>query len=108
MNEKVILFESRELLDRHVAEKAIIQVSVGGQRYCLTRIAQRVFVFETKCPHFDHPLTQASVNPYGQVVCPWHGYQFDLGSGNESQSRCRDLIVKEAQWNEDGALVVVL
>ena len=35
------------------------------------------------CPHEDGPLTEGWIEG-GAAVCPWHGFDFDLGSG-----RCR-------------------
>ncbi len=35
------------------------------------------------CPHEDGPLAEGWLEA-GAVVCPWHGFDFDLGTG-----RCR-------------------
>lgn len=35
------------------------------------------------CPHEDGPLAEGWIEG-GAVVCPWHGFDFDLGTG-----RCR-------------------
>ena len=108
MKEEVILFQSISALDSVLKERKIIQISYNDQKYALTRFGSRVFVFEPKCPHFDYPLVQANVNSDCRVVCPWHGYQFDLTSGQELIDRCRPLSVQEARWNAEGQLVALL
>ncbi|MFH6983804.1 Rieske (2Fe-2S) protein [Marinoscillum luteum] len=108
MKEEVILFQSISALDSVLKDRKIIQISYNEQKYALTRFGTRIFVFEPKCPHFDYPLVEASVNGACRVVCPWHGYQFDLSTGQELIDRCRPLSVQEATWNADGQLVTQL
>jgi nitrite reductase/ring-hydroxylating ferredoxin subunit len=38
------------------------------------------------CPHQGGPLAEGEVAG-GVVTCPWHGWQFDLGSGQLLHSR---------------------
>jgi len=64
------------------------------------------FVFESLCPHREHPLEAASVEG-GIVECPLHGYQFSLRSGEllyASEQPCRSLRVWPViyQGNEVG------
>ena len=49
------------------------EVAVGG-----TTLA-----FEATCPHWGGPLADAPVHEDGTIVCPWHGYRFDLRSGRQ-------------------------
>lgn len=43
----------------------------------------RFFACAASCPHEDGPLAEGWVE-VDAVVCPWHGYDFDLATG-----RCR-------------------
>lgn len=36
--------------------------------------------FEDRCPHKGAPLSAGKVHD-GVVVCPWHGFRFDLRTG---------------------------
>lgn len=108
MKEEVILFSDKKTFQKTLQEKGIIQIQYNQQKYCVTKVGQSVYVFEPKCPHFDYPLIQAKVNAFSKVVCPWHGYQFDLTNGEEQRHRCRALDVRLAYWNEKEELVVKL
>jgi len=46
-------------------------------------------VFPALCPHQMGPLVDAQIIA-GAVTCPWHGYRFDLHSGdNLTGQACR-------------------
>ena len=55
----------------------------------------------TVCPHWGGPLGSGRIEA-GSVVCPWHGYRFDLttGAGPDGQS-CR--LLARARVEVDGA-----
>jgi len=42
------------------------------------------------CPHMLGPLAQGKIEK-GRVICPWHGYAFDLESGGELGQKCGAL-----------------
>ena len=105
---EVILFNTKEELTNIVGNYAIVTVIVNLEQMSVTRINDDVYVFESKCPHFDHPMKDAKVSPAGKVTCTWHNYQFDLNSGKESETRCRSMKTKKAYYNENGQLLVQL
>ncbi len=57
-----------------------VEVDYRGRRYCLTAIDSRWFVYPSVCPHQLGPLRSSEVVE-GVVRCPWHGYAFDVVSG---------------------------
>ena len=53
---------------------------VAGRVLAVFRLETGVKIIEGICPHAGGPLAQGMVR--GEVVtCPWHGWQFDVGSG---------------------------
>ncbi len=50
----------------------------------------RVYATEPWCPHRGGPLIDGIVAA-GKVVCPLHGYAFDLTRGKPSHSECRAI-----------------
>jgi len=56
-------------------------VRVGGRELRLIEVAGEIFVHPTVCPHRGGPLGDAPVAD-GCVTCPWHGYRYDLRSGD--------------------------
>jgi nitrite reductase (NADH) small subunit len=56
-------------VERHGVALAVFNAG-GGRFYATGPI----------CPHEDGPLTEGWVEA-GAVVCPWHGFDFDLATG---------------------------
>ena len=62
-------------------------VDVRGARIRIVEIAGRLCAHTTVCPHLGGPLEQSTPDADGCVVCPWHGYRFDLRSGMSADGR---------------------
>lgn len=74
-------------------------VEVRGREYAVLRAADRVFVVRGRCPHQLAPLRAGTVGPLlagsaeGGVTldpcrrvlaCPWHGWEFDVETGESA------------------------
>ena len=55
-------------------------VQVVGRELALFRDGERLFALDNSCPHAGGPLAEGSQQD-GHVVCPWHGWRFELASG---------------------------
>ena len=56
------------------------EVVADGHIYAVYNVDGQFFVLEGICPHAGGPLGNGSLN--GSIVtCPWHGWQFDVTSG---------------------------
>ena len=77
-----------------------IHKAVGG------KTAQSVFfAFEHLCPHQMHPLSEAQITAFGEVVCPLHAYRFHLQTGSEANQKCRDLKTFEVEIRQEGVFI---
>jgi len=54
--------------------------NLGGQAFCLRDVAGELVVHSATCPHLLGPLDGDCLEG-DTLVCPWHGYQFDVHSG---------------------------
>ncbi len=53
---------------------------VGGRIVALFHVEDRFLALDGICPHAGGPLAQGKLN--GCIVtCPWHGWQFDVSTG---------------------------
>lgn len=59
--------------------EAVVQ-EVGGTTVAVFSVAGDVYALENVCPHQGGPLGEGKVED-GCVYCPWHGWQFDLETG---------------------------
>jgi nitrite reductase/ring-hydroxylating ferredoxin subunit len=102
-------------------------VEVDGIAVGVFRRNGRFTAYENVCPHMGGPVCQGRIMPrvveliaddktslgfafskdQANVVCPWHGYEFDIGTGrHQGNPRTRLLPVKIAVV--DGDLVLTL
>ncbi len=55
-------------------------VVLADHAYAVCNDAGRFAVVDNACPHAGGNLGGAAVRA-GRIVCPWHGYQWDLVTG---------------------------
>jgi len=78
---------------------------IGSLRICMVRRDQKFFVVQDACSHNGESLSKGKVNHLGEIVCPWHGHQFDLKTGRELSERSEDLITYPVKADETGIFV---
>lgn len=54
----------------------------GGERFRIVEHEGGLVAHGIVCPHLLGPLDDAPITD-GRVVCPWHGYAFDVATGEE-------------------------
>ncbi len=67
----------------------------------------RVYATEPWCPHKGGPLIDGIVAA-GKVVCPLHGYTFDLASGKPAHNECRAIRTYPVKLTEEDEVLVTL
>lgn len=55
-------------------------VMAGDRSLAVFVSGGRCYVTDGRCPHNGGPLAQGWIRN-GRVICPWHWYRFELGSG---------------------------
>ena len=58
----------------------VLEVSLDGRPLCVANVDGAICVLDGTCPHEGGPLGEGSLEN-GRVVCPWHGYAFDVHTG---------------------------
>jgi nitrite reductase/ring-hydroxylating ferredoxin subunit len=59
-------------------------VDVRGTRIRIVEVDGTLCAHTTVCPHLGGPLEEAVPDADGCIVCPWHGYRFDLRTGRRA------------------------
>lgn len=77
---------------------------MAGGRLCVTRVNGEIAVLDNVCPHSEGPLGQGMVED-GRVVCPYHGWAFDVKTGAASHAPDEKVRIYEAVI-KDGELLV--
>lgn len=60
---------------------SVRRLEVDGRRIALFNVGGSFYAVEDSCSHRGGPLSQGPVTGTA-VMCPWHGAQFDLVTGN--------------------------
>jgi nitrite reductase/ring-hydroxylating ferredoxin subunit len=58
----------------------LLERTVAGHEIVLCRHSGRVHAFQGNCPHRNAPLGHGNLVD-GCIVCPWHGWEFDVERG---------------------------
>ena len=53
----------------------------GAHTICVANMDGTYAAVDNVCPHRGGPLGQGVVEG-AKIVCPWHGWEFDLATGN--------------------------
>jgi nitrite reductase/ring-hydroxylating ferredoxin subunit len=61
-------------------ERLPLVLRAAGREIRLIELDGEIRAHPTVCPHRGGPLAEAALDN-GCVVCPWHGYRYDLRSG---------------------------
>jgi nitrite reductase/ring-hydroxylating ferredoxin subunit len=103
--EWIRIFENSESARSVVMAGRPQLVVIGSVRICLVLHNDKLLAIEDKCSHNGESLSKGVVNYLGEVVCPWHGYRFNLKTGRESAERSRDLATFPLKEDAEGVFI---
>ena len=84
----------------------VLEFSIGERPLCVVNLSGEICVLDGTCPHEGGPLGEGTLED-GRVVCPWHGYAFDVHTGDAADDPEVKAQVLEAKV-ENGELRVKL
>lgn len=80
-------------------------VQVGGVELAIFNLKDRFVAIENRCPHQGGPLCDGIVSG-ATVVCPLHGWRFDLDSGAAIRASVPACVATFPTRVEDGIILV--
>lgn len=81
-----------------------ILAEVGGTEVAVFMCQGRVIATQGQCPHAEGPLHEGEVE--GAILtCPWHGWSFDLNTGQSQEDDT--LVLKRYPVRIDGDDILV-
>jgi nitrite reductase (NADH) small subunit len=84
------------------ASGSVAEFTANGRAFCVANLDGAISVLNGTCPHEEGPLGEGTIEN-GCVVCPWHGYAFDLRTGEATDDPALKAEVYESKV-EDGEL----
>ena len=106
-------------LTEDVLEGGRVVVDVQGTEIGIFRLDGRLYAWENRCAHFGGPVCQGVLmnrvverldgekrslgddfDDQLHIVCPWHGYEYDIRTGEhpaDPKARLRPIDVEERE-----------
>lgn len=83
-----------------------MDVELQGRSYVLVENRGKLVAYPSLCPHQLGPLGAAALEEDGTVTCPWHGYRFDVITGDcVSGHSCRMGRLPQVLETEDAVIL---
>jgi nitrite reductase/ring-hydroxylating ferredoxin subunit len=95
--------EAYKLLKNNVPRLA----KANGNHFCVVRVRDRIYAFESLCPHLKEPLSNGKINHLDEIICPLHHFRFSLKTGSETSNRCRPLIIYPVAQETEARVTLV-
>src|SRR5438270_13548634 len=111
-------------LTEDVLEGGRVVVDVDGTEIGIFRLDGRLYAWENRCAHLGGPVCQGTLmnrvferldgdkrslgddfGPQLHIVCPWHGYEYDVRTGAHPADPAARLRAVEVQEQEGEILV---
>jgi nitrite reductase (NADH) small subunit len=85
---------------------SVRMVRAGDEEIALAHVDGEFYATQGHCLHLQGPLGEGRVDDH-VLTCPWHGWQYDLRSGENEFDRAIRLQTYEVRV-EDGNIQVAL
>lgn len=82
-------------------------IETASGRYCLRHLDGAWIAHSAVCPHQLGPLQHGGLDAEGRVTCPWHGYTFDVRTGENVEGQCPALTAAPDLIERDGQLYLI-
>jgi len=101
----VRIFSTQTEARQRITENKPQLVVVDGKRICLVLRQNSFFAVADRCTHNGESLSKGLVTHLGDVVCPWHGYRFNLKTGREAAQQSADLETYPVREDDTGVYI---
>lgn len=81
-------------------------VNVGNEEIAIFNQNGQFYAIDNVCPHSGAPLAAGEVED-NIVICPWHGWQFDITNGKSTSNPASCLKSYPCKVEGDSILVEV-
>ena len=106
MNKKFNWYKIAETLsDINLSNERLAEFKVNGKTVCVAIFMDTLFGFTAKCPHAGGNLSDGYLDSTGNIVCPLHGYKFNVQSGKNTSGEGYYLKTYPIESRLDGIFI---
>ena len=91
----------------HFAENNIAAINVEGKSICVIKTPKGLKACVSKCPHACGDLSSGFLDKRGNIICPVHGYRFNLNNGRDTEGEGYFLKMFEIKEDDDGVYITL-
>lgn len=90
-------------------EESPQRVTINEKKYLVCKVDEEVYAFRNVCPHQHGPIAEGKIDcENNTVLCPWHGWEFDLDGGTSVvDNGIGDTLPQAKTQVEDGDVYLV-
>ena len=96
----------RVCTSQELVEGQAVEVVFRGDVIAVYRHANALYAIDGVCMHQGGPLARGRVVD-GTVTCPWHGWQYELATGNHAPT-CKPMLKTYEIQESDGLIEIDL
>jgi nitrite reductase/ring-hydroxylating ferredoxin subunit len=67
-------------------ERLPVAIEFAGEWFRIVEVEGELLAHGLRCPHLLGPLDQCDLVD-GRIICPWHGYAYDVSTGRSADGR---------------------
>jgi 3-phenylpropionate/trans-cinnamate dioxygenase ferredoxin subunit len=97
---------SNKYSDLNFAQNNIAVIEIDSKKICLARHDDQLFAFAFQCPHAGGFLADGYIDALGNVVCPLHGYKYNMKNGRNTSGEGYYLKHWPVEIREDGVFIL--
>lgn len=76
-----------------------------GKKITVAKVGEKLFGCAYQCPHASGIMSNGFIDPQGNIVCPLHGYKFNLSNGLNTSGEGYFLKIFALEEREDGLFI---
>ena len=89
-------------------ERKAVEVTAGEKKVGIVKWDGKIHAFAATCPHASAQLCDGFMDARGSIVCPLHGYRFDVRNGRNTSGEGYKLKTYAVEIKEDDIFVGLL
>ena len=89
------------------SESNIAKIAVEEKTICVIQTSKGLKACASKCPHAGGDLSGGYLDKNDRIVCPVHGYRFDMNSGRDNNGEGYFLKIYRLKISDDGIFVAL-
>lgn len=86
-------------------ENQIASITVAEKAICVIKTTDDLHACSSKCPHAGADLCEGFLDNRQNIICPVHGYRFNLNHGRDSNSEGYFLKIFPIKQTEEGIFI---